>query len=131
MGRKDPAYSAVPVVNTSVRLFMVAALLSEENVTRFDEFARAHTADDTTAPLMDSWQPESVPSEKAEGKVTDRSKLVLKEVMALSWMVYCEMVRVVLGLTPEEATAKLTCALRVVIITHRQRLGLSSLVSFI
>lgn len=110
---------------------MVAALLSDENVTRFDEFVKVHTAEDTTAALMDNWHPESVPNEKAEGKVTERSKLVLKVVMALSCMVYCEMVRVVLGLTLEDATVKLTCALMVVIITHRQRRRLSSLVSFI
>ena len=110
---------------------MVATLLSDEKVTRFDEFVNVHTAEDTTAPLIDSWQPESVPNEKPAGKVTERSKFVLKVVMALSWMVYCAMVRVVLGLTLEDATVKLTCALMVVIITHRQRRRLSSLVSFI
>lgn len=72
-----------------------------------------------------------VPNENAEGKVTERSKFVLKVVMALSWMVYCAMVRVVLGLTLDDATLKLTCALRVVIITHRQRIAASILVSFI
>lgn len=92
---------------------MTTALLMLLKVTRFDVLVSRHAADETLFPFMDSWHPVRVVRVKAEGKVIDKSKLVLKVVMALSWMVYLEDVeRAVLGETLEEATVKLTCALR-------------------
>jgi hypothetical protein len=45
--------------------------------------------------------------------VTETSKFVLKVVIALSWIVYVEEADLaVLGETVEDATVKLTCALR-------------------
>lgn len=90
---------------------MVAALFKLLKVTRFDVFVSTHAAEEIMFPFMDSWHPVKLVSVKAEGKVMDKSKLVLKVVMALSWMVYLDEVeRAVFGETPEEATVKLTCA---------------------
>jgi hypothetical protein len=76
-----------------------------------DDDVRVQTADATGLALIDSWHPDNVDRVKADEKVTETSKLMLKEVIALSCTVYCpEVERAVLGETVEEVTVKLTCA---------------------
>ncbi len=99
--------------NMRVRLLMTSELPILLKVTRFDVEVITHTAVGTITAFIDSWHPVRFEITNAEGKVIDKSKLVLKVVMALSWMVYLDEVeRAVLGEAPEEATVKLTCAFR-------------------
>jgi hypothetical protein len=68
------------------------------------------TAEPTLTLFICNWQPVTTDSENAEVKLMDTSKFELFDVMALSWMLYCELLeRAVLGKAAEEETVKLSC----------------------
>jgi hypothetical protein len=113
-------------------LLIVATLFRDVKVTRFDDAVRVHTAEETETAFIDTWHPVKEERVNAEVKVTERSKLVLNDVIALSWIVYCDEVeRAVLGETLEEVTVKLTCALSVAIKQQRHIQSRKKVISFI
>jgi hypothetical protein len=105
----EPEYSAVEVLKSRVRLVMTCELFSCEKETTFDPLFSWQRTLGTLTLLMRSWHPVTAEREKAEVKLTERSKLELLRVIALSWMVYCELgERAVLGEVAEDATVKLS-----------------------
>ena len=106
---KDPEYNAVDVLNCSDRELTVVATFSCENTIEFED--TAHWAVEMLAPLSSALQLETDAIWNAEVKVSETSKFVLKDVMALRRMEYCELAEAaVLGEAEAEATVKLSCA---------------------
>jgi len=97
----------VEVVNASERVLTVEPMFSCVKTIEFEE--RVHAAVEMAAPLSVAWQAETAVREKALVKVRERSKLVLKVVMALRTIWYWELVEpAVLGEAVADETAKLT-----------------------
>ena len=105
---KDPEYRAVEVVKSKVREVTVVAMPKELKTMALE--VNAQTAPEMVAPLSATEQPVTAESAKADVKLSEMSKLLLKEVMALSCSWYWDAVDLaVSGEAAAEAIVKLTC----------------------
>lgn len=96
---------------------------------RLDPLVSWQTAELTTTLFICSWHPVTADSEKAEVKLIDKSKLELFDVMALSWIVYWELLeRAVLGTAAEKETVKLSCAMTKLHTSRKHTIGSSFMI---